>query len=326
MRVGFVYNVRRSARPNAPSDDEAEFDDPTTIAAIGDAIASHGHDVVGLEADATLPAALAVANVDVVFNIAEGRGSRSRESQVPALLDLLGIPYTGSDAVALGVTLDKSLAKSVVRAAGMATPLGVVMTTGDEPLPGGFNMPAVVKPLHEGSSKGITSDSVVTDEVRLRELAREVIDRYGQPVLSEEYVAGREITVGLLGSPARVLPPMEVTFIDPPEYPMYSFDVKRDWERLVRYEVPAALDDDALEAITSASERAFAALSCRDVARIDFRLDPSGVAHFLECNPLPGLGPHGHGLGDLTLIAEGAGISFEGLIGEILDCALRRLP
>ena len=201
------------------------------------------------------------------------------------------------------------------------------MTAGDEPLPGGFSLPAVVKPLHEGSSKGITSDSVVTDEERLRELARAVIDRYGQPVLCEEYVAGREITVGLLGSPARVLPPMEVAFLDPPEHSALLLRrKKRDWERLVRYEVPAALDDGALAAITSASERAFAALGCRDVARIDFRLDPSGVAHFLECNPLPGLGPRGHALGDLTLIAEGAGISFEGLIGEILDCALRRMP
>jgi D-alanine-D-alanine ligase len=118
---------------------------------------------------------------------------------------------------------------------------------------------------------------------------------------------------------------MEVAFIDPPEYPVYSFDVKQGWERLVRYDIPANLDDDALGEITSASERAFAALGCRDVARLDFRLDAAGVPHFLECNPLPGLGPRGHGLGDLTLIAEGAGISFEELIGEILDCALRRL-
>ena len=183
------------------------------------------------------------------------------------------------------MTLDKSLAKVVVRAAGVATPLGVVMTTGDEPLPGGFSMPAVVKPLHEGSGKGITSDSVVTDEGRLRELARAVIDRYGQPVLCEEYVAGREITVGLLGSPARVLPPMEVTFIDPPEHPVYSFEVKQEWERLVRYEVPAALDDGTLAAITSASERAFAALGCRDVARLDFRLDPAGVAALSRVQP-----------------------------------------
>ena len=125
MRVGFVYNVRSAGRRHVRrATTRPSSTTRATIAAISDAIASHGHDVVGLEADATLPAALVAANVDVVFNIAEGRGSRSRESQVPALLDLLGIPYTGSDAVALGVTLDKSLAKAVVRAVGVATPLG----------------------------------------------------------------------------------------------------------------------------------------------------------------------------------------------------------
>ncbi len=219
MRVGFVYNVR-AGKGHAGSDEDAEFDDPTTIAAIRDAIASHGHEVVELEADATLPAALVAANVDVVFNIAEGRGSRSRESQVPALLDLLGIPFTGSDAVALGVTLDKSVAKAVVRAAGVATPLWTVMTIGDEPLPARFSLPAIVKPLHEGSSKGIEADSVVTDEPRLRERARDVIGRYGQPVLCEEYVAGREITVGAARRRrARVLPPMEVVFLGDEEFP-----------------------------------------------------------------------------------------------------------
>ena len=243
MRVGFVYNVR-AGKGHAGSDEDAEFDDPATIAAIRDAIASHGHEVVGLEADATLPAALVAANVDVVFNIAEGQGSRSRESQVPALLDLLGIPFTGSDAVALGVTLDKSVAKAVARAAGVATPLWTVMTAGDEPLPERFRLPAIVKPLHEGSSKGIEADSVVADERRLRERARDVIGRYGQPVLCEEYVAGREITVGLLGSPVRVLPPMEVVFLGDEELPLYSFDVKKRFEELVRYEVPAKLTDE----------------------------------------------------------------------------------
>ena len=321
MRVGFVYNVR-AGKGHAGSDEDAEFDDPTTIAAIRDAIASHGHEVVGLEADATLPAALVAANVDVVFNIAEGQGSRSRESQVPALLDLLGIPFTGSDAVALGVTLDKSVAKAVVRAAGVATPLWTVMTVGDEPLPEHFRLPAIVKPLHEGSSKGIEADSVVTDEPRLRERARDVIARYGQPVLCEEYVAGREMTVGLLGSPVRVLPPMEVVFLQDGSFPLYSFEVKRRFRELARYEVPARLTDDELTDLERDSLAAFAALGCRDVARLDFRLDADGMPRFLECNPLPGLGRDG----DLMFIAEAAGSSYEELIGEILDCALRRVP
>jgi D-alanine-D-alanine ligase len=321
MRVGFVYNVR-SEHALAEGDEDAEFDDPATIAAISDAIVAHGHDVVGLEADPALPAALVAANVDVVFNIAEGKGSRSREAQVPALLDLLGIPFTGSDAVALGVTLDKSVAKAVARAVGVATPLWTVMIAGDEPLPEHFRLPAIVKPLHEGSSMGIGADSVVADERRLRERAREVIGRYGQPVLCEEYIAGREITVGLLGSPVRVLPPMEVVFLGDEQLPLYSFDVKKRFEELVRYEVPASLTDGELAALERDSLVVFATLGCRDVARLDFRLAVDGTPTFLECNPLPGLAP---GVGDLTFIAEAAGISFEGLIGEILDCALRRM-
>jgi D-alanine-D-alanine ligase len=197
------------------------------------------------------------------------------------------------------------------------------MIAGDEPLPEKFRLPAIVKPLHEGSSIGIGADSIVADERRLRERAREVIGRYGQPVLCEEYVAGREITVGLLGSPVRVLPPMEVVFLGDERLPLYSFDVKKRFEELVRYEVPARLTDGELAALERDSLVVFATLGCRDVARIDFRLATDGTPVFLECNPLPGLAP---GVGDLTFIAEAAGISFEELIGEILDCALRRLP
>jgi D-alanine-D-alanine ligase len=321
MRVGFVYNVRRP--DSAEGDEDAEFDEPETIEAISNALASHGHEVIGLEADRTLPAALVAADVDVVFNIAEGKGQRGREAQVPALLELLGIPYTGSDAVTLGITLDKPVASTLVRAAGVATPRGFVLTNGDGPLPEGLLFPAIVKPVHEGSSKGISSDSIVVDEAALRDQVREISTRYGQAALCEEYVSGREITVGLLGLPVRVLPPMEIVFLEGGAFPVYSFEVKRRFEELVRYEVPAALTADQLTAIERASLVAFEALGCRDVARLDFRLDAAGVPHFLECNPLPGLAP---GVGDLTFIAEAAGLSFGDLIGEILEGALRRRP
>jgi D-alanine-D-alanine ligase len=320
MRVGFVYNVRHV--DSAEGDEDAEFDDPATIDAIHAAIASHGHDVVGLEADRALPSALASTEVDVVFNIAEGKGSRGREAQVPALLELLGIPYTGSDAVTLGITLDKPLASTVVRAAGVATPNGFVLAHGQDSLPAELRFPMVVKPAHEGSSKGISSDSIVFDEASLRSQAAAVATRYMQPVLCEEYVQGREVTVGLLGLPVRVLPPMEVVFLEPDAFPLYSYEVKRRFEELVRYEVPAQLTADEVAAMEEAGLSAFEALGCRDVARLDFRLDAAGVPHFIECNPLPGLAP---GVGDLTFIAEAAGISFEDLIGEILASALRRL-
>ena len=318
MRVGFVYNVRR---PDAGEDD-AEFDDPETIKAIGDAIAANGHEVIGLEADRTLPTALTEAEVDVVFNMAEGKGQRSREAQVPALLELLCIPYTGSDAVTLGVTLDKSLASSLVSARGVATPRGFVARSTDDPVPSDFAFPAIVKPVHEGSSKGISSESIVYDEAGLRKQAGVIAERYAQPAICEEYIAGREITVGLLGSPARVLPPMEIVFLEGGEHPLYSFEVKKRWKEFVRYDVPAPLTPEELSAIEHASLTAFEAVGCRDVARLDFRLDREGTPYFLECNPLPGLGP---GVGDLTIIAEAAGLSFVELIGEILAGALGRL-
>ncbi len=323
MRIGFVYNVKRNAGASSREDDDAEFDDPAAIAAIRAAIESHGHDVIELEADETLPGAVAAANVDLVFNIAEGQGSRNREAQVPALLELLRIPYTGSDAVTLGITLDKSIAKTIVSAAGVATPAWFVLTTGHEEVPADVRYPVVVKPLHEGSSKGITSESVVHEEDALRERAAELASSYRQAALCEEYVEGREVTVGLLGSPVRVLPPMEVVFLDDAPTPLYSFEVKRRFEELVRYEIPALLTPDEREAVEDASVRAFEALGCRDVARVDFRLDGDGTPQFLECNPLPGLAP---GVGDLTLIAAAVGIDYEELIGEILASALQRLP
>jgi len=323
MRVGFVYNVRSAEEAHAAGDEDAEFDDPATIAAIGDAIASHGHAVIALEADATLPAALVAANVDVVFNIAEGRGQRGREAQVPALLELLGLPYTGSDAVTLGITLDKSLASTLVRAAGVATPRACLMVSREDPIPAELRYPAIVKPVHEGSSKGISSASIVFDEAGLRQRAEIVTARYRQAAFCEEYVPGREVTAGLLGMPPRVLPPMEVVFLGGEELPLYSFDVKQRFEELVRYEVPAPLTAVELDALEHVSLAAFAALGCRDVARLDFRLAADGTPYFLDCNPLPGLGP---GVGDLTFIADAAGISFEALIGEILDGGLRRVP
>jgi D-alanine-D-alanine ligase len=320
VRVGFVYNVRSASA--GEGDDEAEFDSPETIAAIRDAIAAGGHDVVCLEADRTLPVALIDADVDLVFNIAEGQGQRGREAQVPALLELLGIPYTGSDPVTLGVTLDKSIASTLVRAAGVATPRSCLIGSPADPVPADFPYPAIVKPVHEGSSKGISGRSIVFDEPGLRERARVVTAEYGQAAFCEEYVPGREITIGLLGEPPRVLPPMEIVFLGDEELPLYSYEVKQDWKDVARLDNPASLTPAELAVLEQNSLVAFQALGCRDVARIDFRLTAGGTPYFLECNPLPGLAPRG---GDLWFIAEGMGLTFESLIGEILEGAQRRL-
>jgi D-alanine-D-alanine ligase len=325
LRVGFTFNVKRiTPALTGERDDEAEYDSPKTLQAIREAIAAHGHEVIDLEADRTLPARLAAAPVDVVFNIAEGARGRSREAQVPALLELLEIPYTGSDPAALVLAHDKALAKRTVRHHGVLTPDFTVLRTGREPLPPELRrFPLLVKPLAEGTSKGVTARSVVRSERALRALARELIGKYRQPALVERFVSGREFTVGVLGDPRpRVLPPMEIVFLDPRDpAPVYSFDMKQDWSDRIRYDVPARLGAGERAALARAAREAFAALGCRDVARIDFRMDAEGRLHFIECNPLPGLTP---GWSDLVLIARAAGIEYQELIGEILACAVRR--
>ena len=325
LRVGFAYNVKRiMPTADALEDSEAEYDSPSTLQAIREAIASWGHEVVDLEATPELPSLLASTPLDLVFNVAEGLKGRNRESQVPALLELLDIPYTGSDPATLSIALDKGLAKKIVRQHGIHTPDFQVMNTGKERLQREFTkFPLIVKPVAEGSSKGVVSKSVCHSESELREVVREIVEKYQQPGLVEEYISGREFTVGLLGEKRpKVLPPMEIVFLDKAERtPVYSFQHKLDWNDRIRYDVPANLDPGQLERLKAASRAAFMALGCRDVARMDFRMDEKGRFYFLECNPLPGLTP---GWSDLVLIAQGGGMDYRTLIGEILSGAIRR--
>jgi D-alanine-D-alanine ligase len=278
--------------------------------------------VVDLEANAELPAKLQSSPVDLVFNIAEGFKGRNREAQVPALLELLDIPYTGSDPAALSIALDKSLAKRVVSQQGILTPPFVLMTTGKERLPKDLRLPAIVKPVAEGSSKGIIGKSVVQTEAELREVARAMASRYRQPALVESYIQGREFTVGMLGERRpKVLPIMEVVFSGDDPLPIYDFEAKLDWTHRVRYEVPPKLEPAQQREVERVARAVFTALGCRDVARVDFRMDGDGKLYFLECNPLPGLTP---GWSDLVLISQAAGLDYRALIGEILSCVIRR--
>lgn len=325
LRVGFSYNVKR-VKPtlDASEDSEAEYDSPTTLQAIREAIASWGHEVIDLEATQELPSVLASTPLDIVFNIAEGFKGRNRESQVPAMLELLDIPYTGSDPATLSIALDKALAKKIVRQAGISTPNFQLMVTGKERLNKEFTtFPLIVKPVAEGSSKGVVSKSVCHNEAELREVVKEIASKYQQPALIEEYIGGREFTVGLLGERRpRVLPPMEIVFLDKEDQtPIYSFQHKQDWSDRIRYDAPAKLEPALLEKLKAAARGSFMALGCRDVARIDFRMDDKGRIYFIECNPLPGLTP---GWSDLVLIAQGAGLDYRGLIGEIMAPAIRR--
>ncbi|HEY8087972.1 MAG TPA: ATP-grasp domain-containing protein, partial [Polyangiaceae bacterium] len=318
LRVGLAFNMKR-IDSGAGDDREAEYDAPETIQAITTAIESHGHVVVPLEATQEFPRALIASNVDVVFNIAEGMSGRSREAQVPSLCELRGIPYTGSDSATLSLCLDKALAKRLLT--DVDHPAFQVLITGREKLRA-FRYPVIVKPNQEGTSKGISKKSVCDDEAGLREVARELIEKYGQPALVEEYIVGRELTVGLLGEKRpRVLPPMEVIFLKQQERPVYDYECKQHWPEHVRYECPANLTKDELRAVEKACRTTFMTLGCRDVARVDLRIAPDGKVYVLEVNPLPGLTPD---YSDLCLIANGAKIDYRTLIGEIMSGAIKR--
>jgi D-alanine-D-alanine ligase len=324
LRIGFTYNVKRVATKGG-NDTEAEYDAPETIDAIREALESYGHVVIPLEATAELPRQLTESPVDLVFNIAEGVSGRNREAVVPALCELMGIPYTGSDAATLSIALDKALSKRVLREHGILTPEFQVMESGRERLSPKLKFPLIVKPNQEGSSKGVSAHvSVCDNEEALRAVVRDLLERYRQPALIEDYIAGREFTVGLLGDKRpRALPPMEIVFRDRGnERPVYDYQIKQEWEKHVYYECPAKLTPAELKGIERVCKETFDALDCRDVARVDLRVNAKGDIYVLEVNPLPGLTPD---YSDLCLIAKAANIEYRALIGEILAGGLKRL-
>lgn len=305
LRVGVLHNIVREPE-RVVREVELAAKDKSSVDMIGAAIRELGHEPVLLEATRELPSLLPGARIDAAFNIAEGFAGRSREAQVPALLELLEIPYTGSDPACLALCLDKSLAKRVVELAGVPTPAWISMR-GHEKLPESVGFPAVVKPMAEGSSRGVVRSSVVHDEHELRAVVRSLVARFDQPALVETYLPGREFTLGLIGERRpRVLPAMEIV----------------PAELGVHLEVPAPLDAALEQELRRVARRAFEALGCRDVARVGLRLDGHGRVQFIECNPLPGLIP---GISDLCVVAEAAGLRYHELIAAILEPALRRL-
>ena len=324
LRVGFTYNLKRVA-PTMDKDTEAEYDPPKTVDAIREALERLGHTPVMLEANDTLAARLGDARVDVVFNVAEGWRGRTREAQVPVLCDMLGIAHTGSDGTSLSVAMDKALAKDLFLRNGIPTPVSQLFQSARDRLEPRMLFPLIVKPNAEGSSKGILSNAVVTSEDELRPAVRDAIARYNQPVLVEQYVSGREFTVALFQTDTgfRVLPPLEVVFLDKTKaYPVYSYEIKQDWDKNVRYDCPAVVDKRLERTLASAAKKAFLALGCRDYARVDIRLGgKNNVPYVLEVNPLPGLTPN---FSDMCLIANAVGISYDELIAMILRYAVRR--
>lgn len=330
MRIGITYNLKSDIPPSAlaslPEDAVEEFDLPETIEAIRDALASDGHDVFLLGGDLEIISKIKRSQIDFVFNIAEGFHGRNREAHIPALLELLGIPYSGSDPLGLAMTLDKSLAKRIAISHSIQTPEFWVLDDETDLRKAPERFPLFVKPLWEGSSKGIRLSSKVEGPSQLEQEVRRLFDQYPEePVLVEEYIAGRELTVGVLGNrPPEILGVMEISFRDPSKKDFcYSLEVKRNWKEEVQYKVPPEIDSKSEKEIQEAALCLFSALRLRDVARFDFRMNSKGTIYFLEVNPLPGLSPES---GDLVILAKKKGFSYHTLILRILKAALDRYP
>ena len=322
--VGIVFNCKRENDREIP-DSDAEYDSIDTIHTIRDVFNAAGMHTVLLECDETLPQKLRDTHIDIAFNIAEGRIGRGREAEAPALLTLLGIPYTGSDETALCVALDKALCKKLMSAYHIRTPRYRIIAAGHDIRLGGLHAPVIIKPNAEGSSKGIPDACVASNEEELKELAGRQLRVYGGPVLVEEYIHGREFTVGLLGNgdTLRVFPPMEIVFRGNTDgnYKIYSYGVKQNYKAFVDYECPARLDSRLENKIIRSARRIYEALGCRDFARVDFRLTEDGELYFIEINPLPGLAP---GYSDYPMLAEFAGVSYRELVLSVLRAGMLR--
>ncbi|MDD4013472.1 MAG: ATP-grasp domain-containing protein [Candidatus Omnitrophica bacterium] len=324
-KIGLTYNLKK---PGALADEYEEFDELDTILAIKKEFEGLGSKVLLFEQDEALASRLAAGRPDLVFNIAEGFGAtRGRESQVPCILESLGIPYSGSDPVVLGVTLDKYYTSVFLRAHGIPVPQMYMVKSEAELrrvrsiFSGGKKF--IVKPRWEGSSKGIFLKSVVNNCKDLRKRATEVMDAYRQPAVVEEFLAGEEITAGVCGNDdLEVLGMMRISPVDIPTKDfLYSIETKRDWRKKVRYDKEALISLRTKKAVGTYAAAAFKALELRDFSRVDFRLDGEGTPRIIDINPLPGLSP---AYSDLPILYRLKGGTYSGLIRKILTAVLSR--
>lgn len=342
LRIAVVANRKYSveAEAGAPPDALAEYDAEETVQGIQDALRALGHDPFFLEADETFIDAVRAARPDLCFNIAEGLRGDSRESQVPAVLEMLSIPYTGSKVMTHAISLDKVMTKRIWRDAGLPTAPFQSFRHVAVPLDERLTFPLFVKPAREGSGMGINAQSIVHNEAELRAQVEWVITTYRQPALVETYLPGREFTVALIGN--RYLPgePPRSAFYDADGYhvfPIEEIDMSRAEIPGVynteakgfapqnvggpQFHCPADLPEDVTATIEALTVRAFETLNTLDVARVDFRLDENGAPQLVEINTLPGLRPE---FSDMCIIAAAEGVSYETLIAEILGLALER--
>ncbi len=346
FRVALLANLKINAPhiEGMVDDQWADLDSESTINALVEAIRSGGHTCEFLEGDITLIDTLRKYKPDICFNICEGHFGDAREAQVPAILEMLRIPYTGSKVLTLSLALDKPMTKRVLTYHDLPTPPFQAFERVDEPLSQEMQFPLFVKPSSEGTGMGISAKSIVQNDEEMREQVAHVLERYKQTALVERYIEGREVTVGvtgnLIGPVARRLPydedlpriqaglrfwpPMEVN-LDPylESDGVYSNRLKVDLADQLEYICPASLDEELVEDLNWYTAAVFRVTGAHDVSRVDFRLDiHDGLKpYILEINPLPGLTP---GISDLVIEAAADGIEHAELVNMILDAALQR--
>jgi D-alanine-D-alanine ligase len=329
VRIGFTFNVKPGGVA-AVDDRYAEWEDEETVAGVEAALARAG-DVIRLEAGEELPFRLREARPDIVFNIAEGLAGPNREAHVPAICEFWSLPYTGSDPMALALCLDKGRTKEILAHHAIPT-APFTVAAGPEELDGFAAWPAIVKPLHEGSSMGITRASYCRSRAEVGRAIAGVVARYRQPALVEGYLGGREFTCGILGNgaQARVLPIVEINFAALPAdaLPIYSYEAKWIWDTPDRpldiFRCPASVDGALAAEIERTALAAYRVLRCRDWARVDLRCDERGVPHVLEVNPLPGIHPDPAMHSCLPKAARAAGIDYAEMILSVLRAAAAR--
>jgi D-alanine-D-alanine ligase len=312
-------------------DTYAEWDTWETINAVKDAIASL-HNVSLIQADENAFEKFKQVNPDIVFNIAEGFNGISREAQIPAMLDLLQIPYTGSDPLTLATCLDKARTKEILSYHKIPNAKFLLVNHLEEIKVQDFNYPLMVKPVSEGSSKGIFTSSFAKNKSELMNEVKRILDEYNQPALIEEFLPGREFTIALIGNgnETEVLPIVEIRYNDFPEdfIPIYSYEAK--WildtkeNPLEVFSCPAKIDKVLEEKIKNTALRTYNILRCRDWSRIDVRLDKNGEPNIIEVNPLPGILPDPQENSCFPKAARAAGLDYKTMINKVLFAAAKR--
>lgn len=329
MRVGLTYNLKKQDE-SKPPDYFSEFDSQETINAISRALSARGHSVVPVEADRPNLLSFFRANpVDIVFNIAEGTSGKFRESQVPAILDYLNIPYTGSNTFALALALNKAMTKKVLIADGIPTPRYQIFEKPDQPADPELRFPLIIKPNLEGSAKGVMRENFVRTPEDLRLRLQAMFGRYRQEMIVEEFIEGTELTVGILENGATtILPILEIDFSSCAKsgeffysWQMKEFQGDADKGLTPTFHCPARLDKETERLVKETAFRTHRAVGCYDISRTDIRLSRRGIPFVLEINPLPGLNPTES---NFPIMAYAAGMKYEEMINLILMSAFER--